>query len=128
MAECISDHWDEAYKEGFDAGLHQCLARLESLTEDQVMTDTPIGECHRPHYEGGLCIHTAYRYGYERGVGDKTAWADDPSGYQQGQRDMLVRCITLIEESSPWITGNWAAVDENAAILAALLALMEEKP
>jgi hypothetical protein len=45
----------------------------------------------------------------------------------QGQRDMLAKCITLIEESVPWSTENWIAVDERAAILTALRAL-QEKP
>ena len=48
-------------------------------------------------------------------------------GYRDGQRDMLTKCITLIEESVPWSTENWIAVDERAAILAALRAL-QEKP
>lgn len=49
------------------------------------------------------------------------------AGYEQGQRDMLAKCIALIEESVPWSTENWIAVDERAAILTALRAL-EEKP
>ncbi len=49
-------------------------------------------------------------------------------GYAQGQRDMLAKCITLIEESVPWSTNNWIAVDERAAILAALRALNETQP
>jgi hypothetical protein len=47
--------------------------------------------------------------------------------YDKGQRDMLAKCIALIEESVPWSTENWIAVDERAAILAALRAL-QEKP
>jgi hypothetical protein len=45
------------------------------------------------------------------------------NGYEQGQRDMLAKCIALIEESVPWSTENWIAVDERAAILSALRAL-----
>ena len=47
--------------------------------------------------------------------------------YAQGQRDMLAKCITLIEESVPWSTENWIAVDERAAILTALRALQEDR-
>jgi len=53
--------------------------------------------------------------------------AFNEQGYRDGQRDMLVKCIALIEESVPWSTENWIAVDERAAILTALRAL-QEKP
>ncbi len=49
------------------------------------------------------------------------------AGYEQGQADMLAKCIALIEESVPWSTENWIAVDERAAILTALRDL-QEKP
>jgi hypothetical protein len=49
------------------------------------------------------------------------------TNYGQGQRDMLAKCIALIEESVPWSTENWIAVDERAAILTALRAL-QDKP
>jgi len=48
------------------------------------------------------------------------------NGYEQGQRDMLAKCITLIEESVPWSTENWVAVNERAAILADLRALRDQ--
>jgi hypothetical protein len=41
------------------------------------------------------------------------------------REDMLAKCIALIEESVPWSTENWIAVDERAAILAALRAFGE---
>ena len=41
------------------------------------------------------------------------------------REDMLAKCIALIEESVPWSTENWIAVDERAAILTALRALQE---
>ena len=43
-----------------------------------------------------------------------------------GQRDMLVKCIALIEESVPWSSDNWMAVKERIAILNALRALQEK--
>jgi len=51
-------------------------------------------------------------------------WND---GWIEGQRDMLAKCIALIEESVPWSRENWIAVDERAAILTALRSL-QEKP
>jgi len=49
------------------------------------------------------------------------------TAYADGQRDMLAKCIAFIEEAVPWSHDNWIAVDERAAILAALRAL-QEKP
>jgi hypothetical protein len=46
---------------------------------------------------------------------------------RQAARDMLAKCIALIEESVPWSAENWIAVDERAAILTALRDL-QEKP
>jgi hypothetical protein len=56
-----------------------------------------------------------------------TGWQDmkEALAWQQGQRDMLAHCIALIEESVPWSTENWIAVDERAAILAALRDLQD---
>jgi hypothetical protein len=44
----------------------------------------------------------------------------------KAQQDMLAKCITLIEESVPWSTENWVAVNERAAILADLRALRDQ--
>jgi hypothetical protein len=56
-----------------------------------------------------------------------TGWQDmkEALAWQQGQRDMLAKCIALIEESVPWSAENWIAVDERAAILAALRDLQD---
>jgi hypothetical protein len=46
---------------------------------------------------------------------------------RQAARDMLAKCIALIEESVPWSRENWIAVDERAAILTALRDLQEKQ-
>lgn len=72
-------------------------------------------------------IAAAEQRGYDRAAQTYLDAAQRTDLYTQGQRDMLTTCIALIEESVPWSTDNWIAVDERAAILAALRAL-QEKP
>ena len=74
-----------------------------------------------------------WRQAEEADAGDPRRWLAgglavcDCDKIAKVRADMLAKCIELIEESVPWSTGNWIAVDERAAILAALRAL-QEKP
>lgn len=77
----------------------------------------------RWEYEAGVAAGRAEALGIR--VREVMPYAN---GYFDGEDHMLAKCIALIEDSVPWSTNNWIAVDERAAILAALRNLNETPP
>ncbi len=65
-------------------------------------------------------IAAAFQSGMDQMIG-----GIEQVSYEQGQRDMLAKCIAVVGEL-PWSSGNWIAVDERAAILADVRALRDQ--
>lgn len=98
------------------------------------MTDMQRFDHNMPDEEGDFvlasdaeaAIAAAEQRGHERGANETKEHLTDPISYQQGERDMLAKCIeavdALYQVSEPW-TGNIHLSE----VIGALRAL-QEKP